>query len=296
MDRTKAIAGLTALCLASLCGGCGGGPATVVVGSKNLTEQVLLGEIIAQHIERRLHLKVERKLNLGGTLLAHQALVNGEIDLYPEYTGTALTAVLKQKPIEDPAAALEAVRALYRSRWRLEWLPPLGFDNTFAMIVTGKEARQNHLKTLSEAAAAHPWRLGVGYEFVGRPDGLEGLLSTYGIHMSAAPQTMDLGLLYSALAGGRVDMIAASATDGLISKMDVTVLDDDKHYFPPYQCAIVMREAAETKAPGLKAALEELSGKISDVKMRQLNYEVDVDHRPESRVASEFLDGNWAHN
>jgi osmoprotectant transport system substrate-binding protein len=295
MGRNKTISCLTALCLAALCSGCGGSPA-VVVGSKNLTEQVLLGEILAQQIERRLHVKVERKLNLGGTLLAHKALVSGDIDLYPEYTGTALTAVLKQKPIQDPAAALESVRATYRRQWKLDWLAPLGFENTFAMIVAGKEAREDHLTTLSDAASAHSWRLGVGYEFVGRSDGLDGLLSIYGIRMSAQPQTMDLGLLYTALEGRRVDMIAASATDGLISKMDVTVLRDDKHYFPPYQCAVVMREAAESKAPGLRAVLEELSGKISEEKMRQLNYEVDVGHRPESKVASEFLDSKLARN
>jgi osmoprotectant transport system substrate-binding protein len=291
MDRTKIVAGLMGLCLAALCGGgCGQAPA-VVVGSKNLTEQALLGEMMAQQIERRLHVKVERKLNLGGTLLAHRALVNGEIDLYPEYTGTALTAVLKQHPMQDPAAVLNSVRTLYRSEWKLDWLEPLGFDNTFAMIVTGAEARANHLKTLSDAAAAHPWRLGVGYEFAGRPDGLDGLLSTYGIHMAATPQTMDLGLLYTALEGKQVDMIAASATDGQISKMDVAVLQDDKHYFPPYQCAVVVREATEARLPGLRAALEELSGKISDEKMRRLNYEVDVEHRPEWKVAGEFLDG-----
>jgi glycine betaine/choline ABC-type transport system substrate-binding protein len=263
----------------------------VVVGSKNLTEQALLGEMMAQQIERRLHVKVARRLNLGGTLLAHRALINGEIDLYPEYTGTALTAVLKQHPMQDPEAVLNVVRTLYRSEWKLDWLDPMGFDNTFAMIVNGEEARTNHLKTLSDAAAAHPWRLGVGYEFAGRPDGLDGLLSTYGIHMAATPRTMDLGLLYTALEGKQVDLIAASATDGQISKRDVTVLQDDKHYFPPYQCAAVVREAAETRLPGLRAALEELSGKISDEKMRRLNYEVDVEHRPEWKVAGEFLDG-----
>jgi osmoprotectant transport system substrate-binding protein len=291
MDRTKTLAGLMALCLAALCCGACGKAAAVVVGSKNLTEQALLGEMMAQQIERRLHVKVERKLNLGGTLLAHRALVNGEIDLYPEYTGTALTAVLKQHPMQDPAAVLNAVRTLYRSEWKLDWLEPLGFDNTFAMIVTGAEARASNLKTLSDAAAAHPWRMGVGYEFAGRPDGLDGLLSTYGIHMAATPQTMDLGLLYTALEGKKVDMIAASATDGQISKLDVAVLWDDKHYFPPYQCAVVIREATEARLPGLRAALEELSGKISDEKMRRLNYEVDVEHRPEWKVAGEFLDG-----
>jgi osmoprotectant transport system substrate-binding protein len=291
MDRTKTIAFLIAPVLAALgCVGCSKPPA-VVVGSKNLTEQALLGELIAQQIERKLHVKVQRKLNLGGTLLAHRALISGEIDLYPEYTGTALTAVLKQHPMDDPGSVLNAVRALYRSEWKVDWLDPLGFNNTFAIVVTGKEAREKHLKTLSDAAAAHPWRMGVGYEFVGRPDGLDGLLSTYGFHMAAPPVSMDLGLLYSALKGGQVDMIAASATDGQIAKMDVTVLEDDKHYFPPYQCAVVIREAAEERVPGLRAALQELSGKISDEKMRKLNYAVDVEHRPEWKVAGEFLDG-----
>ena len=292
MDRTKSLALLTcALAIAGLSAaalgvGCSDKRAVVVVGSKNLTEQTILGEILAQHIERRLHVRVERKLNLGGTLVAHQALVAGEIDLYPEYTGTALTAVLKQKPMQDPAQVLDAVRALYASEWKLDWLNPLGFDNTFAMIVKKKQG----IRTLSEAAAAHSWRLGIGYEFAQRPDGLDGLLKTYGLHMTAPPQSMDLGLLYTALKDDLVDMIAASATDGQISNMDVQVLEDDKHYFPPYQCAVVVRQAAEQKLPGLRAALEELSGKISDEKMRKLNAEVDVDHRPESKVAAEFLE------
>ncbi len=266
--------------------GCDGKPPAVVVGSKNLTEQTILGEIVAQQIERRLHVKVERKLNLGGTLVAHRALIAGEIDLYPEYTGTALTAVLKQKPMQEPAAVLDAVRALYAGEWKLDWLNPLGFDNTFAMIVKKKE----HVRTLSEAAAAHAWRMGIGYEFAQRPDGLDGLLTTYGLHMVAPPESMDLGLLYTALKDDRVDMIAASATDGQISNMDVEVLADDKHYFPPYQCAVVVRQAAEQKLPGLRAALEELSGKISDETMRRLNAEVDVDHRSEAKVAGEFLE------
>ncbi len=291
MDRTKTFTGLMTLCLAALSAvGCGLTPA-VVVGSKNLTEQRVLGELVAQQIERKLHIKVERKLNLGGTLLAHQALVKGEIDLYPEYTGTALTAVLKQKPMQDPAAVFNTVRTKYRNDWKLDWLSPLGFNNTFAMIVKGPEARASHLKTLSDAAAAHAWHMGVGYEFVQRPDGLDGLLSTYGFHMAAPPVTMDLGLLYTALGSGQVDMIAASATDGQIAKQDVTVLEDDKRYFPPYQCAIVVRQATEQRLPGLRPALEELSGKITDEKMRKLNYAVDVEHRPERNVVTDFLDG-----
>jgi glycine betaine/choline ABC-type transport system substrate-binding protein len=284
MDRTQTIAALSLL----LCAGCGR-QAGVVVGSKNFTEQVVLGEIVAQHIERRLGITVERKLNLGGTLLAHQALTNGSIDLYPEYTGTALTAVLKEPVTRDPAEALERVRARYRQQWKLEWLDPLGFNDTFAMIIRGDVARSTKLATLSEAAAARAWRLGAGYEFQQRPDGLDGLLKTYGLRTEGAPLAMDLGLLYSALASGKVDMIAANSTDGLAGAMDVTILTDDKHYFPPYQCAVVAREDVLARVPRLRETLAELSGKLPDTIMRKLNYEVDGKHRKVADVAAEFL-------
>lgn len=284
MDRTKAIACLTAL----VCASCAHKP-TIVVGSKNFTEQVLLGEILAQQIERRLPVHVERKLDLGGILLTHEALVKGDIDLYPEYTGSALTTVLKQRAISDPAEALNAVRALYRSQWKLDWLDPLGFDNTFAMIVKGEDARKEHLATLSDAARAHAWLMGIGYEFAQRPDGLEGLMKTYSLHAAAPPLSMDLGLLYEALLHDQVNMIAASSTDGMIAKMDLTVLEDDLHYFPPYQCAVVVRERTLANFPQLRAALQELSGKFTDASMRRLNAAVDVDHRSVTRVAAEFL-------
>jgi osmoprotectant transport system substrate-binding protein len=283
MDRTKIIA-----LLMLLAAGCGR-PARVVVGSKNFSEQVLLGEILAQQIERRTGLPVERKLNLGGTMLAQEALAKGDLDLYPEYTGTALTAVLKQSPVSDRAAALAAVRSAYRERWGLEWLAPLGFNDTFAMIVRGETARAGNLRTLSEAAASQAWRLGIGYEFQQRPDGLAGLVKAYGLRMAGDPVTMDLGLLYQALGARKVDLIAANSTDGLISALDVKVLDDDRHYFPPYECAVVVREASLQRYPKLRAALEELSGKLSDDTMRRLNYQVDGKHRAVAEVAAEFL-------
>lgn len=265
-------------------------PPRIVVGSKNFTEQVVLGEIVAQQIERRLHVPVDRKLNLGGTLLAHEALVKGDIDLYPEYTGTALTAVLKQAPgASNPAGVFERVRDAYRARWRLEWLPPFGFNNTFAMVVRGETARRWRLTTLSDAAAHRAWRLGIGYEFQSRPDGLAGLLRTYGLQMEGTPAVMDLGLLYPALESGRVNMVAGNATDGLLSTLDVKVLADDRHYFPPYQCALVVRAQALARFPELRPALEELSGKIDDATMRRLNYEVDGQHRRASDVAADFL-------
>src|SRR5690349_19280774 len=210
MDRAKTLAGLIAFALLASCAR----TPRIVVGSKNFTEQVLLGEIVAQHIERRMGVIVDRKLNLGGTLLAHEALVSGSIDLYPEYTGTALTAILKQPPARDATTVFETVRQAYQRQWRLVWMPPLGFNDTFAMIIRGDQARTAHIGTLSEAASARAWRLGAGYEFQQRPDGLDGLLRTYGLRTEGAPVAMDLGLLYAALTSGKVDMIAANSTDG----------------------------------------------------------------------------------
>jgi osmoprotectant transport system substrate-binding protein len=289
MDRTPLIATLTLALALAACSH----PQRLVVGSKNFTEQVVLGEILAQQIERTMHLPVERKLDLGGTLLAQQALIQGDIDLYPEYTGTALTAVLKLPPpppgAANQAAVFETVSAAYLRQWRLVWLQPLGFNDTFAMIVRGDTARAGHLTTLSEAARAHPWRMGIGYEFRQRPDGLDGLLRTYNLRTEGEPVSMDLGLLYAALGSRRVDLIAANSTDGLASAMDVTVLEDDRHYFPPYQCAVVVRQETLARYPKLRETLEALSGRLTDAVMRHLNYEVDGRHRPAAEVAAEFL-------
>jgi osmoprotectant transport system substrate-binding protein len=284
-EMRSAVTGFLLLC----CLGCSR-TRPLTVGSKNFTEQIVLGEIIAQQLERRLPGKVERKLDLGGTLLAQQALRNGEIDLYPEYTGTALTAVLKLAPSSDPAAVLERVRAEYRKRWRLEWLDPLGFDNTFAMVVRGPDARAQGIESLTDAARRKQgWALGVGYEFLQRPDGLAGLLRTYHLPLAGSPKSMDLGLLYSALEQKQVDMAAASATDGMLSVLDVKVLRDDLHYFPPYQAAVVVRAEALAAHTGLRAALDQLSGKLTAAAMRDLNHQVDGKHRPVAEVAREWL-------
>jgi osmoprotectant transport system substrate-binding protein len=293
MDRTKTLAGLISLSLTLVA--CGPRPA-LVVGSKNFTEQVLLAEILAQHIERRMHVAVGRKFNLGGTLLAQTAITSGAIDLYPEYSGTALTAVLKLPPSKDPAAVMEQVRAAYRRRWQLEWLPPLGFNNTFAMMVRGDIARRTGIRTLSDAARAQAWKLGAGYEFKQRPDGLAGLLATYGLRTAGDPVTMDLGLLYAALKSRKVDMIAANSTDGLAAVLDVAMLQDDRHYFPPYECAVVARQESLAHMPGLQGALEELSDKLSDPVMRKLNFGVDGEHRPPAQVAGSFLDTNFRYS
>jgi osmoprotectant transport system substrate-binding protein len=284
MGRTQIVA-----CLTLLVTGCSRQP-RVVVGSKNFTEQIILGEILAQQVERRAGLRVERKFNLGGTLLAHEALVSGALDLYPEYTGTALTTILKQTPFPDSGVVFRQVKAAYHDRWRLAWLPPLGFTNTFAITVRGETAGAERLKTISDAARSErPWRLGAGYEFLQRPDGLSGLLRAYGLRIQDSPVTMDLGLLYQALEHDQVNMIAANSTDGLLSVLGARVLIDDRKYFPPYECATVVREDALAAHPGLRAALEELSGQISEPAMRRLNYEVDGKHRSALEVAAEYL-------
>jgi osmoprotectant transport system substrate-binding protein len=290
LDRTTRLRCLAPLLLlTALLAGCGARN-HIVVGSKNFTEQLILGEIIAQHIEARLHQPVERKLDLGGTLLAHQALLSKGIDLYPEYTGTAFTNVMKGSGVTDPAAVLAQVRAAYASGFHLDWLDPLGFENSFAMTIRGEDARARHLQTLSDAAADKTgFALGAGYEFLTRPDAYGALNRAYSIHWTAAPRSMDLGLLYQALEQKQVSMAAANTTDGLLNKLDVTVLTDDKHVFPPYQACIVVREDALAAYPNLRGILSELSGKISDKEMRNMNYAVDAEHRPARDVAKEFL-------
>ena len=283
MDRTAIF-----VLIASLAAGCSSRP-RVVVGSKNFTEQVLLGEIVARHIERRLDLEVDRKLNLGGTLLAHEALKGGSIDLYPEYTGTALTAVLKQAAVKNPKAALERVREGYRP-WGIEWLPPLGFNNSFAMVISADSAREQGVRTLSDAARRlRPWRMGVGYEFTQRSDGLSGLVQTYGLRLAGPPVAMDLGLLYAALQTKRIEMAAANATDGKLARAEFVVLEDDQRYFPPYECAIAVRLDTLQRVPRLRAVLAELSGRISDSAMRRMNGAEDVGHRSATEVARDFL-------
>jgi osmoprotectant transport system substrate-binding protein len=274
------------LVLVAFLTGCASSP-KIVVASKNFTEQVLLGEIVAGQIERRLGIQVDRKLNLGGTLLAHEALKGGSIDLYPEYTGTALTAVLKQQPPKDAKTALQQVQDGYKP-WNIEWLRPLGFNDSFAMVVRADTARDQKVRTLTDAAK-RSWKLGVGYEFIQRPDGLAGLVQAYGLKIEGQPVVMDLGLLYGALQSKKVEMAAANATDGMLAHTEYAVLEDDRHYFPPYECSIVVRTATLQRFPKLREALEELSGRISDTTMRRMNEQVDVEHKSVVDVARDFL-------
>lgn len=278
------------VCLCALLAGChGGGRPRLVIGSKNFTEQIVLAELLSQHIQARTGIAVESKVNLGGTLVCHQALRAGQIDLYPEYTGTALTAVLGEKPGGDSTAVYGRVKAGYAERFGLEVTEPLGFNNTFAMVVRGEDARREHLRTISDIAAIAPrWRVGVGYEFLERPDGYRGWAETYHLRFAGEPHVMDLGLIYRALKEHQVDIVAGNATDGLIEAFDLVALEDDRHYFPPYDAVPIVRRAALDRVPGLRAALADLAGRVSEADMRRMNYAVDGEHRDAADVVREF--------
>jgi osmoprotectant transport system permease protein len=261
----------------------------IVVGSKNFTEQLVLGELLAQAIERDAGLPVDRRLNLGGTLICDQALLTGDIDVYVEYTGTALTAVFHEPVSRDSSAVFETVRAHYAKTGRT-LLPPLGFNNTFAILVRGADARSRGLRSVDDAAreSAH-WRAGFGYEFLERPDGYPGLAKAYGLRFPDAPRAMDLTLSYRALAAGQVDLIAGDATAGLIKGLDLFQLEDNRHYFPPYDAAAVARAETLLRYPQLRTALEKLSGRVSAADMRAMNYAADVEHRDVPVIVREFL-------
>ncbi|MGB7280853.1 MAG: glycine betaine ABC transporter substrate-binding protein [Candidatus Acidiferrum sp.] len=265
-------------------------PPHLTIGSKFFTEQVILAELLAQHIEARTGIPVERQTNLGGTLLVHKALLAGDIDLYVEYTGTALTAVLNESPDSDTSAEIyNRVKQQYAQRFHLVVTEPLGFENTFAMVVRSEDAQKLHLRTMSDLAPIAPkWRVGVGYEFLERPDGFPGWSKRYSLHFAAAPNVMDLGLLYRALIDHQVDIVAGNSTDGLIDSLHLVALQDNLHYFPPYDAVPIVRQSALEKFPQLRAALADLAGKISASEMRHLNAEVDADQRDVAAVVRAF--------
>ncbi|MGB9236708.1 MAG: glycine betaine ABC transporter substrate-binding protein [Terriglobales bacterium] len=262
----------------------------IVVGSKNFTESFLLGEIMAQQIEAHTNLKVERRFYLAGTYICQQAILAGRIDVYPEYTGTALTAILKEAAGGNREAAYQRVRDEYEHRFGLTLGPPFGFDDTFAMEIRGEDARRLNITKLSQAASFAPqWRAGFGYEFMERPDGYRGLAAAYGLHFAEQPRIMDLGLLARALKDHRIDLAAGNTTDGLIPAFDFFVLADDRHYFPPYEAVPVIRKQTLQQHPEIAEVLAELMGKISDEEMQRLNYAVDGQHRDAKEVVHEFL-------
>jgi osmoprotectant transport system substrate-binding protein len=264
----------------------------IVIGSKNFTESFLLGELMAQQIEAHTHVKVERRFYLAGTYICQQAMLAGRIDIYPEYTGTALTAVLKQTSAGDAEEIYRRVKSEYERRFGLTLGAPFGFNDTFAMEIRGEEARRLSIKTLSQAAAFAPkWRAGFGYEFMERPDGYRGLAAAYGLHFAETPRIMDLGLLARALKDHQIDFAAGNTTDGMIPALDFFVLEDDKHYFPPYYAVPVIREESLREHPEVAQTLAELAGKISNEEMQRLNYAVDGEHRDAGDVAREFLKG-----
>jgi osmoprotectant transport system permease protein len=274
------------LAAASLSVARGSGRQVVRVGSKNFTEQLVLGEIVSGALERWGGVTVERRLNLGGTFICDRALRAGEIDVYVEYTGTALTAIFKE---QVQGSVFERVREKYAAGG-LTLAAPLGFDNTFAILVRGADARRLGLKTIEDAARHAPsFRAGFGYEFLERADGYAGLAQTYGLRFAEEPRVMDLALIYRALADGQVDLIAGDATNGLIAGLDLFMLEDNRHYFPPYEAAPVARAASLHAHPEMVDALARLGGRISAADMRAMNYAVDAERRDPAVVAREFL-------
>ncbi len=264
-------------------------PSKITIGSKFFTEQVVLAELLAQHIEAKTGIPVIRKTNLGGTLLVHKALLSGDLDLYVEYTGTALTAVLGEVPQGTSGDVYNRVKQLYSDRFHIEVTEPLGFENTFALVIRGDDAKNLHIRTISDLASVAPkWHAGVGYEFLERPDGLPGLSARYNLHFAESPKVMDLGLIYRALVDRQVDAVVGNSTDGLIDTLGLTALVDDRHYFPPYDAVPIVRQSTLTQFPQLRAALADLDGKLSASDIRRLNYAVDAQHQDAAAVVRQF--------
>jgi osmoprotectant transport system substrate-binding protein len=260
----------------------------IVVGSKNFPEQLVLGEILAQHIEKKLGIPVERQFNLAGSYISHQVLLEDRIDVYPEYTGTAL-AILEERLSSSSDEVYQRVKDEYHRRFGIEATPRLGFNNSFVLVVRKDDAQQHNLRTISDLARyAQQWRIAVGYEFLQRPDGFAGLAKTYNLHFAEPPQSMDLGLLYRSLDNRQV-VIVGSSTDGSIEAHGFVTLEDDKHYFPPYDAIFLVREKTLGHYPALREALADLSGKISERDIRQINIEIERDHRDLNQLATEFL-------
>jgi osmoprotectant transport system substrate-binding protein len=285
INRRRFLAGSTGLLLAAACGRQG---SRVSVGTKNFTEQLVLGELLAQMMEARVRLAVERRFYLAGSYICHQAILAGRIDTYIEYTGTALAAILKEPVRSDPSEVFEIVRREYERRFGLAVLPSLGFNNSFAIVMRGDDARAKGITKLSQLAAHAPTtRIGVGYEFLEREDGFQGLARTYGLRFAASPTVMDLGLIYRALQAKQVDIVVGSNTDGLIAALGLVVLDDDRRYFPPYEAVpIVWPEAL--RAPGTQSVFDALAGRITTEDMRHMNHAVDGEKRDVVDVVRSF--------
>ena len=297
MNRHATSATLLFLSLATtlilLVSACGSSPSStakpIVIGSKPFTEGVVLSELAAQLIEGNTQLKVERKFNLGGTIVAFNALKNGDLDLYPEYTGTGLMAILKQPAVADADKAYGIVQKEFNSLFKIKWLKPLGFNNTYAMAVPEELASQNNLKNTSDLAKiVDTLTFGAEQDFFGRVDGYDGFTQAYGFKFKNVKQ-MEIGLKYKAIANKEVNVINAFSTDGLLITHKLRVLADDKKFFPPYYGAFLVRMSTLEKQPQLEAVLDKLAGKITDSEMQKLNYEVDQEKKDPAAVVKAFL-------
>jgi len=286
MDRRTFLSALALAC----CTGCISRQNELTVGSKNFTEQLILGEILKQYLGEVCRMPVAGRFYLAGTYICQQAILAGRIDTYVEYTGTALAAILKEQYSGNPAAVYQHVKDEYKRRFDLDVMPPLGFNNSFAMVIRGDDARRLGVKTLSELAPFAPrMQLGVGYEFLERQDGYNGLVKTYNLRFADTPRVMDLGLLYRALQNRSVDIVAGSNTDGLIAAMGLVVLRDDKDYFPPYDAVPIVRPALFQQCSQAQAAFGRLAGRITADDMRSMNYAVDGEKKDATAVARDFL-------
>ena len=288
MDRREFISATVPL--AMLLAGCNARSERLAVGSKNFTEQLILGEIVALSLRRFTSLPIEDRFYLAGSYICQQAILAGRIDTYVEYTGTALTAILKEPPISDSRVVYQRVKDAYQTKFNLELMPPLGFNNSFAIVMRHDDAQRLGLKSLSDLAGAAPHlRMGVGYEFLERQDGYQGLVKRYGLKFTEAPRVMDLGLIYRALENRQVDLVAGSNTDGLIAALNLVVLQDDRGYFPPYDAVPIVRAQTLERHPEVRGVFERLAGKFSAEEMRHLNYSVDGRKQDAAAVAHGFL-------
>jgi osmoprotectant transport system substrate-binding protein len=288
IDRRQFLAGM-----ALLAAGCRPRMSATTIGSKNFTEQLILGELLAQYLEPVARRGVARRFYLAGSYICHQALLAGRIDMYVEYTGTALAAILKEKPFSDHDKVFDLVKREYARRFNLDVLPPLGFDNSFAIVMRGPDSRRLGVTRLSQLGpVASRLRMGVGYEFLERPDGYRGLVARYGLNFAEPPRVMDLGLMYRALENRQVDLIAAANTDGLIAARDLIVLEDDLHYFPPYDAVPIVRPECLQSSPEIAAAMHRLTGRLSAQDMRRLNFAIDGEKKDVEVVVRDFLQEN----
>jgi osmoprotectant transport system substrate-binding protein len=286
MNRRAFLIGSAGLLLA----GCSRHEQRVSIGSKNFTEQLVLGELLSQALEGRISVPVERRFYLAGSYICQQAILAGRIDAYVEYTGTALLAILKDARPSTPQAVFETVRQEYQRRFNLVVLPSLGFNNSFALAMRRQDATAHRITTISGLAAIAPTlRIGVGYEFLERPDGFSGLAQTYHLRFAAPPRVMDLGLLYRALISKQVDVVVGSNTDGMIAALKLVVLEDDRNYFPPYDAVPIVRPDILGQVNGMRAVFDQLCGHITAGDMRRMNYEVDGEKQSASDVVRRFL-------